>query len=178
MGPDLLWFFQDWILANAQGKVSETLTPAKWQRALQSVDHIFFYTVKVCLEHTFLYSHSFLNCRRGKATGCNTPCQSTLVPDLLEDVMSALDVKLGPDEYEPLVSDRHPITRSVTKRVEESASQPQRLTPKYLRIIATPNDHQKDRLKAEWEGDVGVLRSECVKKYFPDVVWTTPESVA
>ena len=92
--------------------------------------------------------------------------------------MSALDVKLGPDEYEHSVSDRHPITRSVTKRVEGSASQPQRLTPKYLRIIATPNDHQKDRLKAEWKGDVGVLRSECVEQYFPHVVWTTPASVA
>ena len=39
MGPDLSWFFQDWetkelILANAQGKLSETLTLAKWQRAL------------------------------------------------------------------------------------------------------------------------------------------------
>jgi hypothetical protein len=84
MGPDLLWFFQDWetkelILANAQGKLSETLSPAKWQRALQAVDHNFFYTVKVCLEHTFLCSRSFLNCRRGKVTGCNMPRQSTLI---------------------------------------------------------------------------------------------------
>ena len=84
MGPDLLWFFQDWetkelILVNAQGKVSETLSPAKWQHALQSVEHNFFYTVKVCLEHTFLCSCSFLHCRRGKATGCNMPHQSTLV---------------------------------------------------------------------------------------------------
>jgi len=92
--------------------------------------------------------------------------------------MSALDVKLGPEEYEPSVSDQRPITRSITKRVEELASQPQRLTPKYLRIIATLNDHQKDRLKAEWKGDVGVLRSECLDKYFPNVLWTTPASVA
>jgi hypothetical protein len=99
-------------------------------------------------------------------------------PDLLEDVLSALDAKLGPNEYEPSVSDQRPITRSITKKVENSASQPQRLTPRYLRVIATPNDHQKDRLEAEWKGDVGVLRSVCVERYFPNVVWTTPPSVA
>ena len=59
-------------------------------------------------------------------------------PDLLEDIKSALDVKLGPEEYQPSVSDQHLKTRSVIKRVEESASQPRRLAPKYLRIIATP----------------------------------------
>jgi hypothetical protein len=91
--------------------------------------------------------------------------------------MDALDVKLGPAEYEPSVSDQHPMTHSVTTRVEKSASQPQRLTPKYLRMIATPDDHQRERLKAEWKGDVGVLRSECVEWYFPKVVWTTPPSV-
>ena len=99
-------------------------------------------------------------------------------PDLLKDVKSALDVKLGPEEYRPSVSDQYPKTRSVIKRVEESASQPQRLTPKYLRIIATPNDHQRDRLKAERKGDAGVLRWECVDLYFPNVVWATPPSVA
>lgn len=88
--------------------------------------------------------------------------------------MNALDVKLGPAEYEPSVSNRHPKTRSVTKRVEKSVSQPQQQTSKYLRIIATPNDHQMERLKAEWKGDVGVLRSECVERYIPNVVWTTP----
>lgn len=63
MGPDLLWFFQDWetkelILVNGQRKLSETLTPAQMQRALQTVDPEFFYTIKVCLEHTFLCPRS------------------------------------------------------------------------------------------------------------------------
>ena len=99
-------------------------------------------------------------------------------PGLLEDVKSSLDVKLGPEEYQPSVSDQHPETCNVVKRAEESATQPQRLTPKYLRILATPNDHQREQLKAEWKGDVGVLRSDCVNLYFPNVVWTTPPSVA
>ena len=99
-------------------------------------------------------------------------------PGLLESVKSALDVKLGPEEYQPPVSDQHSKTRNIIKGVEESESQPKRLTPKYLRIIATPNDYQRERLKAEWKGDVGVLRSDCVELYFPDVVWTTPSSVA
>ena len=59
MGPDLLWFFQDWetkelIFANRQGKLPETLTPANYQHALQTVNPDFFYTVKVCSKHTFL----------------------------------------------------------------------------------------------------------------------------
>ena len=87
MGPDLSWFFQDWetkelMLANAQGKLSETLAPAKWQRALQTVDPKFFYMVKVCPEHSFLChcSSPILNDRRGKKGGrCNMPRQSTLI---------------------------------------------------------------------------------------------------
>jgi hypothetical protein len=63
MGPDLSWFFQDWetkelIFVNAQGKFSETLAPAKWQRTLQTVNPEFFYTVKVCPEPTFLCPRS------------------------------------------------------------------------------------------------------------------------
>ena len=63
MGPDLSWFFQDLetkelIFANGQGKLSETLTLAKYQRGLQTVDHDFFYTIKVCSEHTFLCPRS------------------------------------------------------------------------------------------------------------------------
>ena len=64
MGPDLSWFFQDWetkelISANGQGKLKETLTPAIHQRVLQTVDPNFFYTVKVCFEHTYPCPHSF-----------------------------------------------------------------------------------------------------------------------
>ena len=94
--------------------------------------------------------------------------------------MNALDVKLGPAESEPSVSSQHTKPRSVTKKEETFASLPQRQTPKYLlnRVIATPNDHQRERLEAEWKGDVGVLRSECVERYFPNVVWATPPSVA
>ena len=63
MGPDLSCFLQDWetkelILANFQGKLSETLTPATWQRCLETVNLNFFYTVNVCAEHLFLYPHS------------------------------------------------------------------------------------------------------------------------
>jgi hypothetical protein len=53
--PDLSWFFQDWetkelIFANGQGKLLETLSPAKYDRALQTVNFDFFYTVKICSE--------------------------------------------------------------------------------------------------------------------------------
>jgi len=98
MGPDLLWFFQDWetkelILANAQQKPSESLTRAKWQRALLIVDPEFFYTVKVCPEYTILCPHSPLFIEEGRRS---VPSK---YPDLLEDVMNALDVELGPAGY-------------------------------------------------------------------------------
>lgn len=84
----------------------------------------------------------------------------SMYPDNLADVVSALNVKLGPDEYHPLVSDQHPSpkTRSAREHL------PQRLPPKYLSIIATPKDYQRERLKAERKGD---WRSECVGQYFP-----------
>ena len=45
------------------------------------------------------------------------------------------------------------------------ASQPERKTPRYLRVIAASDDEQSQRLKAEWKADVGVLRWECVQPY-------------
>ena len=55
--------------------------------------------------------------------------------------------------------------RSSISSDQTFASQPQRKTPRYLRVMVTPNDGQSQRLKAEWKGDVGVLRWECVQQY-------------
>ena len=128
MGPNLTWFFQDWktkelISANAQGKLPETLISVKYQCVLQTIDYDSLYMVKVCSKHTFLCSHSS-SILYQKRKGDHVQYASLKSPDLLEDIKSALHVKLGAEEYQLLVSNQYPKTRSIIKRVEESASQP------------------------------------------------------
>ncbi|KAF8497010.1 hypothetical protein BU17DRAFT_72416 [Hysterangium stoloniferum] len=45
---------------------------------------------------------------------------------------------------------------------QQSASHSTRRIPRFLRIIATPDDEQQKRLKGEWKGDVAVLRWDVV----------------
>jgi len=57
---------------------TKTLTPAQIQHALQTVEPEFFYTVKVCPDHTFLCPTHLLF-RKGNAAGCNMFRQNTLI---------------------------------------------------------------------------------------------------
>jgi hypothetical protein len=70
---------------------------------------------------------------------------------------------LGSVEYKPVVDEYRQKLRSSTALNQQFASQPTRQTPKYLRIIATKEAHQ--RWKSECKGDVGVLRWELVEGY-------------
>ena len=85
-------------------------------------------------------------------------------PDLVEDITNALDSMLGPGEYKPVVEKRYCL-RSSTLSYQTLASQLPRQTPRYLQIIATPDDEQNDRLKAEQKGNVGALRWDCMEEY-------------
>jgi hypothetical protein len=80
--------------------------------------------------------------------------------------MDVLKSMLGSAEYRPLVDDYRKKLGSSTAFDQRLASEPPRKTPKYLRIIATRDDERGQRLKAEWKGDVGVLRSDAVEQYF------------
>ena len=86
---------------------------------------------------------------------------------------------LGPEVYGPAV-EKHYHLRSYISSGQTSPSQPSRQTPRYLRIIATPDNEKNQRLIAEQEGDVGILRWDCVEQYVGstvDVVGTTSQSV-
>jgi hypothetical protein len=82
-------------------------------------------------------------------------------PGLSEDIVKALDSLLGSAVSKPFVDQ----LRSPTSSDQTFASQPQRQTPRYLRVIASPEDERRQRLKAECKGDVGVLRWECMQQY-------------
>lgn len=84
--------------------------------------------------------------------------------------MDALCPKLGSADYKPEVNAIHQKLGGYSKAPEEWS---QRSTPRFLRIVATRDDQEKERLNAEKSGDVGFLRWECVEKMSPDVVWNT-----
>jgi len=93
--------------------------------------------------------------------------------------MDVLELALGPAEYKPVVDEYREKLRSSTALNQQFVSQPSRKTPKYLRIIATKEAHQ--RWTSECQGDVGVLRWERVEEYLgstADVVMTGVPSVA
>lgn len=72
---------------------------------------------------------------------------------------------LGPEVYAPVETAYRSKFRSSTQTKQTIASQQQRQSPRFLRIIATPDDDQKNRLTTESTGDMVVLRWDVVKKY-------------
>jgi hypothetical protein len=101
-------------------------------------------------------------------------------PDIVEDITNALDSMLGPGEYRPLIEKRYHLPSS-TFSDHTFASQPPRQTPRYLWIIATPDDvEQNKRLKVQQKVDVGILRWDCMEGYVGsavNVVGATSQSV-
>jgi hypothetical protein len=71
---------------------------------------------------------------------------------------------LGPEVFVPIADTYCSELRSRTAQ-QQSASHSTRQTPRFLRIIATPDDEQRKRLAGEWKGDMAVLRWDVVKKY-------------
>ena len=92
-----------------------------------------------------------------------------MYPNLSTDIMSALDVRLGPAEYKPLVGDYHKKTRSSILLDKKFASLQQQPMPRCLRIIATLDDDQGECLKEERKGDIGILRWDCVEQYLGSI---------
>jgi hypothetical protein len=72
-----------------------------------------------------------------------------------------LNALLGPATYQPTIDGIRRRLRSANK---QPASSKTRETPWYLRIIASPDDEQEKRLKAEFKGDVGIVKWNVVKE--------------
>lgn len=87
-----------------------------------------------------------------------------MYPHLYEDILSAFEKILGPEVHAPIAENYRSKLRS-TAKIASQAPTPNRKTPRFLRVIATPDDDQGSRLKAEWKGDVAVLRWSKVQEY-------------
>ena len=75
---------------------------------------------------------------------------------------------LGPEVYKPVADSYCNKLRGYTKAQELFASSPTRQTPRFLSIIATPDDEQEKHRAGERMGDsteVAVLRWSLVEKY-------------
>ena len=68
---------------------------------------------------------------------------------------------LGPAIQQQAIDGIRSRLRSTNKQATSSQT---RETPRYLRIIASPDDKQEIRLKAEFEGDVGVVKWNVVQE--------------
>jgi hypothetical protein len=86
-------------------------------------------------------------------------------PGLADDVRDLLNVVLGEGVFEPVIDVYLKKLRSTTRAKMESSSEQKRHTPRYLRIIATPDDQQQPNLEAEAQGDVAVLKWCVVESY-------------
>lgn len=164
MGPDLLFFLQDeetkeLILGAVQARIVQRLDTRAWLSTLDSVTLQYFYTS---------------NMKNGRV-----PYAPAAYPGLLNDITDVLESILGSAEYKPVFDEYRKKLRSSTVLDQQFASQPPRKTPKYLRIIATQEAHQ--RWASECKGDVVVLRWGLVEEYLGsmvDVVMTGSLSVA
>ncbi|KAF8510678.1 hypothetical protein BU17DRAFT_97886 [Hysterangium stoloniferum] len=150
MGPDVLCTVQDeetkeLIILAVQAKVSPILNAQKWRDAIISVTPEFFYTMQKG-EKSDRYAR-------------------VSYPNLIDDLTGCLEMVLGPAVYTPIADIYRSKLRSSIRAQQQSASHSTRQTPRFLRIIATPDDQQQKRLKREWKGDVAVLQWDVVKGY-------------
>ncbi|KIM39923.1 hypothetical protein M413DRAFT_446839 [Hebeloma cylindrosporum] len=146
MGPDLFGFLQDvdsgeLTLVGVQAKIKNSLDSATWTSALASVTPAFFYTA---------------NTKDGRMQ--YAPLK---YPDLQKDIDDVFNSTLGSDGYTPAI--KHTYNLGSYKDSPQNLAS--RQTPRYLRIIATSDDDQGLRLKAQKKGDDGILRWHHVKEY-------------
>jgi hypothetical protein len=87
-----------------------------------------------------------------------------LYPNLINDLTGILEMILGKDVFRPVADTYCSKLRSSTRAHQQSASHPTRQTPRYLRVIVTPDDQQK-HLEGKLKDDVAVLRWDVVRDY-------------
>jgi len=165
MGPDLMCFFEDketgeLIMVAVQSKITSPLGSKLWIEAVNSVTPECFYTMA--------------------KDGQKMRYAPLSYPYLAEEVENLLKVVLGEDVYAPVVDCYRNKLRSSTRHKEEHVLLPKRQTPRLLRVVATPDDKQQERLKEGWGDPVAVLKWDVVKGYLgstADVLTTEQRSV-
>ena len=84
-------------------------------------------------------------------------------PDLSEQVGMFFQQLLGPKVYKPVVDGYRKKLRS-SAAPQQASSVPERETPRFLRIVASPDDDQANRLEAELK-PTAILKWGAVKAY-------------
>lgn len=151
MGPDLLCFLRDkqtgeLIVLLVQAKVKKQLDSKTWLSALNSINPEHFYT-SVCKESGERVQHG---------------------PIAFEDILNNLDALftnvIGTAEFRPAIEGMRSRLRSAQQRLGT------RKTPRFLRVIASPDDEQGNRLNAQSQGNIATLKWEAVVKCFGESV--------
>jgi hypothetical protein len=82
-------------------------------------------------------------------------------PDLANDVSGLLEGMLGEGIYDEVTN---AYLENLRKYQSKEEYAPGRATPKYLRIVVSPDEHQQSRLAGEPRGDVATLKWDAVEK--------------
>ncbi|KAF8338350.1 hypothetical protein F5887DRAFT_1137571 [Amanita rubescens] len=149
MGGDLLCVLQnpetrELILAVIQSKLTPELIATIWKKALDSVTPELFYTVV--------------------ADGKQGQYAPVSFPNLENDLKRTLETILGEGGDAPNIAETYRSQYRDKQASQKSASHSTRQTPRFLRVIATPND-EKARQHFNGEDDVAILRWDKVTEY-------------
>lgn len=146
MGPDLLCLLRDTeseelMVLLVQAKVQKQLDTKTWMKALESINPEYFYT--------------YVN----KDSGKRVQHGSIAYEDLLDNLNLLFTSITGTDEFRLAVEGMRSRLRS--------ARQPSgtRKTPKFLRVVASPDDKHGNRLDSQRQGDVATLKWDAVVEY-------------
>lgn len=80
-------------------------------------------------------------------------------PNLKTDLDALFDKILGTNIDRPNISNIQTRSRSAKRSTHQLSM---RETPRFLRIVASPDDSQEQRLKAELQGDLATLKWDTV----------------
>ena len=84
-----------------------------------------------------------------------------LYPNLVDDLTETLEMVLGPEVFTPKLVDTYRSKLGVHQQSDST-----RQTPRFLRVVATPDDEQQKRLEGEWKGgNVAFMRWDVMKDY-------------
>ena len=86
-------------------------------------------------------------------------------PNLVNDLTETLKMLLGPEIFTPILADTYRSKFHSCRTHHQQSASVTRQTPRFLRVIATPDDEQQKRLEGEWKGDVAFLRWDVMKDY-------------
>ena len=165
MGPDLICFLQDeetmeLIIVALHSKVKGVMDAKTWTKAVNSMTPEFFYTVVVRFS-AFAVTSLIVICLQKKEKRVEYAPVS--YPDLSTEVGSFFQNTIGPEVSTKMANVYCDMLRCSTQ-VQRNINSPKCKTPRYLSIIATPDDKQQKCLEKLMSVSA-VLKWELMTKY-------------